>query len=96
MVTYKNTRTGRLAEVDDDKLVVLMDRSTRWQRVEAKSSFNTVEETPDAYDPSQYGVREVNAYLADADEDERKRVLVAEAEGKARSTILNGPYSDLS
>lgn len=40
-----------------------------------------------AFDPGEHGVPEVLAYLADADETERERVLAAEAAGKNRATI---------
>ena len=40
-----------------------------------------------AFDPSQYGVEEVNSYLAEHPE-ERDAVLAAEREGKARKGIL--------
>lgn len=47
-------------------------------------------ETLDAdgpFDPSKHKVDEVNAYLADADEAERDRVLEAEQAGKDRATV---------
>lgn len=40
------------------------------------------------FDPAGHNVVDVLAYLADADEDERARVLAAEAAGEARATIL--------
>jgi hypothetical protein len=43
--------------------------------------------TDEQYDPSAHTVDEVNAYLADADEAERTRVLEAEAQGKNRTTV---------
>lgn len=46
-----------------------------------------------AFDPSDHTVDEVNAYLADADEAERQRVLDAEAAGKGRKTV-QAPESD--
>jgi hypothetical protein len=42
----------------------------------------------DGFDPGEHNVVDVLAYLADADEDERARVLAAEAAGDARATIL--------
>lgn len=42
----------------------------------------------DQFDPSKHNVDEVNQYLADADEEERERVLAAERDGKARTSIL--------
>lgn len=45
-------------------------------------------EPAEAFDPADHNVVDVVAYLADADEDERARVLAAEAAGEARATIL--------
>jgi hypothetical protein len=42
------------------------------------------------FDPSQHTVAEVNAYLEDADPDEKARVLEQERAGKARKGILGG------
>lgn len=41
------------------------------------------------YEPSDYTVDEVNAYLATADDTERSRVLGAETAGKGRVGILH-------
>lgn len=40
------------------------------------------------FDPAEHDVDEVTAYLAEADDDERSRVLAAEKDGKARKTVL--------
>lgn len=54
----------------------------------------TTDTTPDElYEPSAHGVDEVNTYLADAEPDEVARVLAAEAEGKARKGIVEGPHA---
>ncbi|WKD36508.1 hypothetical protein [Streptomyces xanthophaeus] len=45
-------------------------------------------EAAEAFDPADHNVVDVLAYLADADEDERARVLAAEEAGEARATIL--------
>lgn len=83
-ITYRNTITGRVVERESaDRL---MDRSQRWERIEPKKR------PVEPYNPSEHGVHEVNEYLASASPDERKRVLTAEVDDKARSTILNGPY----
>lgn len=47
-----------------------------------------IEEDANRFDPNDASVSEVKEYLAGADEDERERVLAAEAEGKARKGIL--------
>lgn len=41
----------------------------------------------DRFDPGKWNVDDVTAYLADADDAERARVLEAEAAGKARKSI---------
>lgn len=46
------------------------------------------EESADQFDPFKANVEEVKAYLEGADEDERERVLAAEATGKKRSGVL--------
>lgn len=43
--------------------------------------------TDEQFNPSDHTVDEVNAYLADADEAERQRVLEAEKADKDRSTV---------
>ncbi|MER5482923.1 hypothetical protein ABT024_06865 [Streptomyces sp. NPDC002812] len=49
----------------------------------------TGEQDPaDAFNPGAHNVPTVVAYLDEADDDERARVLAAEAAGKARATIL--------
>ncbi|NKV28219.1 hypothetical protein GS921_00285 [Rhodococcus hoagii] len=50
----------------------------------------------DDFDPADFDVDEVNAYLDGADAAERERVLQAEADGKARKGILSGPHADTS
>lgn len=48
-----------------------------------------------AFDPGEHNAPEVLAYLADADEAERERVLAAEAAGKARKGIVgDGPATE--
>lgn len=41
------------------------------------------------YDPGAHTADEVVKYLKDASDEEKSRVLAAEADGKGRSTILN-------
>lgn len=47
------------------------------------------EEPADEFDPSEANVAEVKAYLDGADDNERERVLAAEANGKNRSGVLS-------
>ncbi|WHM32445.1 hypothetical protein OH540_21315 [Streptomyces sp. BPPL-273] len=42
------------------------------------------------FDPGEHGAPDVLAYLKDADEDERARVLALEASGRKRKGILGG------
>jgi hypothetical protein len=47
----------------------------------------------DGYNPDEHTVDEVNAYLADADDTERQRVLSVEADGQNRKGIMEGPHA---
>lgn len=55
---------------------------------EKEADKNADEARADLYDPSEHTVEEVKDYLEGADEDERERVLAAEADGKGRKTLL--------
>lgn len=48
-----------------------------------------VAEQDHEFDPADHSVEEVKAYLEDANEEERQRVLEAEKNGKARKTLLS-------
>ena len=43
----------------------------------------------EVYNPSQFTVEEVLAHLATCGREEQERILAAEADGKARSSLLN-------
>lgn len=45
------------------------------------------------YDPAKHSVAEVNAYLDQSDDDEKRRVLLAERVGSQRRGILDGPHA---
>lgn len=93
-VRYRSVRTGKIVSRDglDDRL----EKSRVWQRVE-ETNLEAAEADPaEPFDPGVFSVREVNAYLEDADLSERERVLQVESGGKGRTRILTGPYSDLS
>jgi hypothetical protein len=49
---------------------------------------NDAKDAPSTFDPGEHTVDDVLAHLADADDDERARVLAAEETGKARKGIL--------
>jgi hypothetical protein len=52
------------------------------------TSRSTAEKTEDGpFDPAKHNQDDVFAYLTDADDEERARVLAAEAEGKGRKGI---------
>lgn len=51
----------------------------------------TVPDPDVAFDPAKHSVEEVLAHLATADETEQARVRAAEADGKARTTIIGKP-----
>ena len=46
------------------------------------------------FDPADHSVEEVKAYVEDATEEERQRVLDAERNGKARKTLLADSEGD--
>lgn len=59
------------------------------KKVEENEENKSAEEQEvDLFDPSEHSVEEVNNYLEGVDEEERNRVLDAEAEGKARATLI--------
>lgn len=97
MVTYRNTRTGRIVHLSEPSPV--MDRSSRWVRVEADGGEQAAPvDSPSPgsgglFDPAGHTVAQVNAYLAGADAGERERVLRAEAAGRNRRGIVEGPHS---
>lgn len=96
---------SKKAALNRRRVLERMDESPNWVRLdtpaeiakargEKPSAPRPQEPTNGVFDPAEHGVHEVNAYLAAADPPERERVLQAEAEGKGRATILNGPHSD--
>lgn len=46
------------------------------------------------FDPNDHNAKDTLEYLAKADADERKRVIEAEAAGKARSTVMGFKAAD--
>lgn len=74
------------------------------KQAEGQEAFTAAEEKetdqahPDApvneFDPAEHGIHEVRAYLKDADDEERQRVLDAERNGKARKTLLPDDEGD--
>lgn len=75
-----------LLETDDEGAI------DRIKRVADRYGITAVGDSTDPFDPSAHNRDTVNAYLATASEHERIRVLDAEAAGKVRSTILEGPH----
>lgn len=79
---WRNAVTGCVVtRAEDDREMV---RSPRWHPVEDDPE-------PTGFDPGRHSVREVRTHLDNADAAERERVLAAEANGKARSSILRRP-----
>lgn len=54
----------------------------------AKKAEEDAQAEANLFDPADHTVTEVNAYLADATEEERVRVLSAEKDGKARASLV--------
>lgn len=54
----------------------------------AKKAEEDAQAEANLFDPADHTVTEVNAYLADATEEERARVLSAEKDGKARASLV--------
>lgn len=63
---------------------------TRWLRAAGYkvTDLDKEPETAVVFDPSDHSIEEVMKYLAEADDDERARVLALETSGKARKGIL--------
>lgn len=61
---------------------------------EADASLSHPDAQDTEFDPAEHSVSEVKAYLEDADEEERQRVLEAERHGKARKSLLPDDEGD--
>lgn len=75
-------------EVQPDELIELPDafiQSYEWPAAQ----WDVVSSGRKAFDPAVHTVAEVNAHLANADADERARVLTAERDGQARKGVLD-------
>lgn len=82
--------------VPPEEVAALISNPKAWGEDTAEVGGSTQEpETPDLFDPSADGVSvdDVNNHLAESDEAEVARVLEAEAAGKARKGVLDGPYA---
>jgi hypothetical protein len=98
MTVYQEPGTERTVDVDEaDGELLLALGWTRAQPApadalaaslasegEGSAPFQPV----DAFDPGAHTAQEVLAYLADAEPAEVARVLIAEVDGKHRSTVL--------
>lgn len=71
--------TGVVVNVRDDKTL-----GSDWVAVEGEVPASA---EPAEFDPTLHKVDDVIAYLVEADDDERARVIEAEAAGKARKGI---------
>ena len=82
LARMKNKTTGGVAELPDTDFW----RDLGWEVV--GDDVPTTNEVRELYDPTSGTVEEVTAYLAKADDAERKRVIAAEKAGQARATIV--------
>lgn len=64
------------------------DVSRETERETEDEGQGTGEEVP-AYDPADHTISEVEAYLEEADDEERARVIAAEEAGKQRKGVLD-------
>lgn len=66
------------------------DAEAKQEATEAEADANAEESRADLFDPTSKTIAEVEAYLADADGDERARVIAAEQEStKPRKGVLD-------
>ena len=89
---------GHVFEPGDSPAKEYADQITNpkaWGEVSDSDADGGSKPGGDLFDPSAEGngIDEVNNHLADSDEDEVARVLAAEAAGKKRKGILEGPYA---
>ena len=98
MTVYQEPGTERTVDVNEEDGELLL--ALGWTRAqpapadalaaslasegEGSAPFQPV----DAFDPGAHTAQEVLAYLADAEPAEVARVLIAEVDGKHRSTVL--------
>lgn len=92
---YVAGRFFAAGDVPDEESAALITNEGAWEHPRAPVCDD---EEPSGsgsgFDPAQASVDEVNDYLAGADTNEVQRVLAAEAAGKARKGVLDGPYAD--
>lgn len=81
-VVSEDSSAGRAA------LAYFRRRGYRVTEAEAAVDELVEDDPAAAFDPGDHNVVDVLAYLAEADDDERARVLAAETAGQARATIL--------
>lgn len=82
LARMKNKTTGGVAELANTDFW----RDLGWEPVD--EDVPTTDEVRELYNPADYNADEVTAYLANADDAERKRVIAAEKAGGARKTIV--------
>ena len=100
MTVYQEPGTERTVDVNEEDGKLLLDlgwtvappttddalaASLADSLAEGAAPFQPV----DAFDPGAHTAQEVLAYLADAEPAEVARVLIAEVDGKHRSTVLS-------
>jgi hypothetical protein len=95
---YVAGRSFAAGDVPPEEYAALITNPRAWGdpvETDRKRPRAVAQAKADLYDPSApgQGIDEVNNYLANADAVEVARVLAAEAEGKARKGVLEGPYA---
>lgn len=82
LIRLRNRLNGGIVNVDEATAGQL--GASVWEPVEGSAGTTAAD---GAFDPGKHNVDEVTAYLADADDDERARVIASETDGKNRKSI---------
>ena len=100
MTVYQEPGTERTVDVDeaDGELLLALgwtvappttDDALAASLADSLAEGSAPFQPVDAFDPGAHTAQEVLAYLADAEPAEVARVLIAEVDGKHRSTVLS-------
>jgi hypothetical protein len=94
---YVAGRFFAAGDVPDEEFAALITNPKAWgDDTGTTPAAASAPQDPDEFDPSADGISvdDVNNHLANADEAEVQRVLAAEAAGKNRKGVVEGPYAD--
>ena len=100
MTVYQEPGTERTVDVDEEDGELLLalgwtvappttDDALAASLADSLAEGSAPFQPVDAFDPGAHTAQEVLAYLADAEPAEVARVLIAEVDGKHRSTVLS-------